>query len=572
MASDTVTRRLRAAGLGAAATLRAWRRVILSRLGLTIISVNIAALAFLLIGMAAITENRRGLVQAKELSLAAQAEIIASVITETAVSGDAPGPRMDADAAREVLRRLSPLYVPDETRALLHAPGPVQVADSDLIAGEVDESALPPPGGRDGAGGLWRRLTGPIEQGLADLVQPGARAWTNRTLEEEVEAAFRTGEPQGGVRREPDGARIVSVTIPIQLIQAVVGTVTYESYDFEALIQAERRGIVPYAAAAIVTLMVLAVWLTFSIAQPVRELSDAACTVRLAGGRRVALPDMSRRKDEIGQLGQAFAAMTNALYDRLDAIESFAADVSHEIKNPLTSIRSAAEILPLAKDDERRAKLIKVIQHDVQRLDRLVTDISNASRLDAELAREDLSRVDIARMLHDIASTPVRRTGPDEPGAAQVQVSAKGELVVRGHEGPLSRVFINLIENAVTFSPEGGVVRVEARRAPGPHGRIVVTVDDDGPGIPEDSLETIFDRFYTQRPGGAAFGSHSGLGLAIARQIVAAHGGRIRAENRTGNRTDADTGPTGPGLGTDRGEGGGARFTVDLPAGPPTAQ
>ena len=365
-------------------------------------------------------------------------------------------------------------------------------------------------------------------------------------------AAFRTGEPQGGVRRDSDGTRIVSVTIPIQLIQAVVGTVTYESYDLDTLIAAERSAIIPYAAAAIIAIMGSAIWLTLSIARPVRQLADAAREVRLAGGRRVPLPDLSDRKDEIGRLGEAFAAMTNALYDRLDAIETFAADVSHEIKNPLTSIRSAAEILPLAKDDERRAKLIGVIQHDVRRLDRLITDISNASRLDAELAREDLGRIDMARLLTDIAATQQREPKPGEPEPPTIKLDLQGDLAMRGHEGPLSRVFVNLIENAVTFSPEGGTVRVRARRAGGPHGRILVTVEDDGPGIPDDNLETVFERFYTQRPKGAAFGSHSGLGLAIARQIVAAHGGRIKAENRAG--------PDG--------QRAGARFTVDLPAGP----
>ncbi|MGJ3230692.1 MAG: stimulus-sensing domain-containing protein [Oceanicaulis sp.] len=530
--------------------LRSWRRVILSRLGVAIIGVNFAAFALLMVGMIAITENRRGLVEAKELSLAAQAEIIANVITETAVSGDAPGPRMDAFAAREVLRRLSPLYVPDETRALLHAPGPVQVADSDRIAGEVEERPLPPLGEEEGVGGAAQGAWSRFEQWLGDLgLTAEERAWANRTLEEEVEAAFRTGEPQGGVRREPEGTRIVSVTIPIQLIQAVVGTVTYESYDFEALIEAERQAIFPYAGAALFATMVVAIWLTVSIARPVRQLSDAARRVRLAGGRRVDLPDMSGRKDEIGQLGQAFAAMTNALYDRLDAIESFAADVSHEIKNPLTSIRSAAEVLPLAKDDERRAKLIKVIQHDVKRLDRLITDISNASRLDAELAREDLARVNMARLLTDIVGIH-RREDEDSETAVSVKLDARGDLIVRGHEGPLSRVFINLIENAVTFSPPGGAVRVQARRAPGPHGRVIVTVDDEGPGIPDENLEAIFERFYTRRPEGAAFGAHSGLGLAIARQIVLAHGGRIRAENRTSHD----------------GARAGARFTVDLPA------
>ncbi len=544
MASDTATKRperLRQL----LAVLAVWlRRTFTSRLAWTIIGVNLAALAVLLAGMWALTENRRGLVDAKVDSLTAQAEIIANIITETSVSGDAPGPRMDADGAREVLRRLSQLYVPDETRALLYEPGPRRIADSDLIAGAVEQSALPAPGEAAAAGpGLWRR----IEDAVSGLfLNAEERARLDRDLIEEVKAAFETGEPQAGLRRGPDGERIVSVTIPIQLIQAVVGTVTYESYDFDELIAAERAAILPYALTAFIAIMTGALWLTGSIARPVRRLADAARAVRLAGGRRVPLPDMSRRRDEIGDMGRAFTAMTDALYDRLDAIESFAADVSHEIKNPLTSIRSAAEILPLAKDAARRDKLIAVIQHDVKRLDRLITDISNASRLDAELAREDVSVIDLGRLLTDLSALEM---GPGDAGSGRPEVRLKtqgSDLKIRGHEGPLSRVFINLIENAVTFSPPDGVVTISIRRVGTAHGRIIVEVSDEGPGIPPDNLETIFQRFYTQRPEGAAFGSHSGLGLAIARQIVSAHGGRISAANRS-DRT-------------------GARFTVDLPA------
>ena len=545
MASDTATRRLEALRARAAAAGLWVKRSLSSRLGWKIIGANMAALAALLVGMAALTENRRGLVDAKVDSLSAQAEIIANVITQTAVSGELPGPSMNRDGAREVLTRLSRIYVPDESRALIHAPGPVRVADSDLIAGAVEESALPPPGEapRDARSALQRAA-----DAFARLIQSAeTRAQLDRSLQEEVRAAFETGEPQTGLRRGEDGRRIVSVTIPIQLIQATVGTVTYESYDFDELVASERRALIPFAAAAFIAIMAGALWLTASIARPVRRLADTAREVRLAGGRRVALPDMSKRGDEIGDMGRAFAQMTTALYDRLDAIESFAADVAHEIKNPLTSIRSAAEILPLAKDDEKRARLIQVIQHDVNRLDRLITDISNASRLDAELAREDLGRLDMARLLDDIAAA--HRSDPDDPEAAgqpDVTVKADGEdLFVRGHEGPLSRVFINLVENAVTFSPEDGRVSVTARRRGGVNGHVVVTVEDEGPGIPPDNLETIFERFYTERPEGAAFGSHSGLGLAIARQIVTAHGGRIRAENRT-----------------DR---AGARFVVELP-------
>jgi two-component system sensor histidine kinase ChvG len=545
MASDTATKRLR--GLRRRGLLAAlWlRRSFASRLSWKIIGTNTAAMIALVIGMTVLTENPRGLVQAKVDSLSAQAEIIANVITETAVSGEMPAPSMDRQGAREVLTRLSRIYVPEQTRALIHAPGPVRVADSDLIAGAVEETSLPPPGFAraetrsvlDRAGTAFQRLFQSTE----------TRANLDRTLEKEVQAAFQTGEPQTGLRRGPDGRRIVSVTIPIQLIQATVGTVTYESYDFDALVAAERRTILPFVLIAIVVIMVGAVWLTTSVARPVRTLADTAREVRLAGGRRVPVPQMSRRQDEIGDLGRAFGQMTNALYDRLDAIESFAADVAHEIKNPLTSIRSAAEILPIAKDDEKRARLIKVIQHDVNRLDRLITDISNASRLDAELAREDLARLSIGKVLNDIAS--LHRKDPDDPAAGdlpEVNIHLGGEdLMVRGHEGPLNRVFINLVENAITFSPKGAGIDVTARRRGGLDGDVVITVEDQGPGIPEDNLEAIFERFYTERPKGAAFGSHSGLGLAIARQIVMAHGGRIYAENRT--------------------DCTGARFVVELP-------
>ncbi|MCC5996437.1 MAG: sensor N-terminal transmembrane domain-containing protein [Oceanicaulis sp.] len=547
MAWATVTRRLeplRALARGLARRLPALPPL---PLWIWISAVNALVLIILGLGMYAITEARRGLVAAKLDSLTAQAEIIASVITETAVYGDAPGPRMDNDSAREVLRRLSSLYVPDESRAILHAPGPARIADSDLIAGQVETTLLPPPGETPRAP---RQPPGDMLAPLGDWISmlwttPETRAYLDLTLAEEVARAFETGEPQRGVRRGADGSRVVSVTLPIQLIQAVVGTVTYESYDLDALIEEERVFLGYFLLTAAIIIGVGTVLLTVSIARPLSRLADAARQVRLAGGARVPMPELGRNMYEIGTLSTAFIQMTNALYDRLDAIESFAADVAHEIKNPLTSIRSAAEILPQARDDAQRARLIAVIQHDVRRLDRLITDISNASRLDAELAREDLALIDLTRLLTDIAG--LYRPDPEapEPQAGVTLDAGPGPLLLRGHEGPLSRVFINLVDNARTFSPPDGEVRVTAQRSSGAHSRLIVTVEDDGPGIPEETLESIFDRFYTRRPDGAAFGAHSGLGLAIARQIVNAHGGSIRAGNRPG---------------------GGAVFTVDLPA------
>lgn len=550
MALDIVTRRLDPLARSIARLRRGGPRAVLSGVGRWIFLTYGVTFAILAVFMAVITESRSGLVDAKVVSLRDQAEVLANVLAETAVPEDASEPVLDSDAAREVLTRLRALYVPDETRALVYTPGLVQAADSNLIAGDIEERPLPPPGGQADAD---RFVQGPLNRAEAFLTRlfssEERRGLIERSLQEEVAAAFATAEVQSGIRRAGSGARIVSVTVPIQPIQAVIGTVTYESYDFEALIAAERSTLAPYVAIAAIVMALGAVVLIVLIAAPIRQLAAAADEVRLAGGRRVDLPDFKSRKDEIGELGRAFTAMTNALYDRLDAIESFAADVSHEIKNPLTSIRSAAEILPMARDEARRDKLIAVIQHDVRRLDRLVTDISNASRLDAELAREDLARIDMKRLLGDITEMQI---GGAETGRSKIRFSAEGDLAVRGHEGPLSRVFINLVENAVTFSPPDGEVRVSARRTSGPHALVTVTVEDDGPGIPPENLEAVFDRFYTERPAGAAFGGHSGLGLAIARQIVTAHGGAIRAENRTG----------------EDGAVRGARFTVTLPAAP----
>jgi two-component system sensor histidine kinase ChvG len=286
--------------------------------------------------------------------------------------------------------------------------------------------------------------------------------------------------------------------------------------------------------------------LTQLIAQPVRRLSLAADRVRLNRARAIALPDIARRRDELGDLAQSLEDMTHTLSDRMEAIERFAADVAHEIRNPLTSIRSAVETLDLVKDAAPRERLLGILKQDVGRLDRLITDISNASRLDAELARESPRAVDVAKLLRDIVAL---YDADFRTGEAHVRLVETGEhLTVMGREGPLGQVFRNLIDNARSFSAPEGEVRVVIGRD---RGRVSIAVEDDGPGMPPENLETVFERFYTSRPRGAAFGGNSGLGLSIARQIIEAHDGRIHAENR---------------LGPD-GQVTGARFVVSLPPG-----
>ena len=339
---------------------------------------------------------------------------------------------------------------------------------------------------------------------------------------------------------------MVSVSIPIQHVQAVLGVLTLEASDVDEIIARERAALIPFILIAIGVTLASSLLLNSLVAQPVRRLARAADRVRLSRARSISLPDIAKRDDELGDLTRSLQDMTHVLSERMDAIERFAADVAHEIKNPLTSLRSAVETLGLVKDPAARERLLNILQQDVTRLDRLVTDISNASRLDAELSREDPKAFDLGHLIGEVVQLYKDTAKPGEPTVAYAPPDVLEPIMVSGREGPLGQVLRNLVDNARSFSPPGGEVRVSLDRN---KGEATIAVQDDGPGIPADNLETVFDRFYTSRPKGAAFGGNSGLGLSIARQIVAAQGGTIRAENRT----DADGRVTG------------ARFTVVLP-------
>lgn len=518
-----------------------------SRLAQLILVANFIALGVLVVGMLALTETQRGLVNAKLDSLRAQGELIANVLAQGAAEEfPAPAPALRNDDARALL---GSLWVSDRERVLVFDKSATIVADSRLLRDLFETTSLPPPG-EDAAGLADQARSFPtlVLDTLSSILRSTEeREALARDLPREVRAAI-AGEVVAGVRRDEEGRRVVSVSIPIQPVAAVIGVVTIESYDLDSLIAAEREALLPYAFIAALVTAMSSLALTVFIARPIRRLARAAEDARRAGGRRVKMPDLGTRKDEIGELGVALSDMTEALYDRLDAIERFAADVSHELKNPLTSIRSAAEILPKATDDSRRDRLLAVITNDVGRLDRLITDISRASRVDSELAREDVGPVDVCALIRDLLPTYNETESSDVTVEFESRVR-NGNVVGRGD--PLGQVFRNLIDNAVTFSPPGGSVRLSARRGElRGQPALVVTVEDDGPGIPEENLETVFQRFYTQRPKGAAFGTHSGLGLAISRQIVTAHGGRITAANRM----------------DEKGEISGASFMIKLPA------
>jgi two-component system sensor histidine kinase ChvG len=317
-------------------------------------------------------------------------------------------------------------------------------------------------------------------------------------------------------------------------------------------------------------MLVLSLLLANTIAEPVRKLAEAAERVRRGIRSRQQIPDFSGRSDEIGHLSGALRDMTQALYNRIDAIESFAADVAHELKNPLTSLRSAVETLPRVKSGPSRDRLLEIMQHDVHRLDRLISDISNASRLDAELSRGDSVPVDLVEVVKAVVamvSDSPRCNGVTLKLTVERRgVARPSDFIMIGHDSRLAQVLTNLIDNACSFSKPGDEVRVTLRRAAcqssadGGAGReeLWVIIDDDGPGIPPHALERIFERFYTDRPE-QGFGQNSGLGLSISRQIVEAHGGRIWAENRPGaSETASDEETTR--------HGAGARFVVVLPA------
>ncbi len=487
-----------------------------TRLGRLIIALNVLGLAVLIAGALVLNELRRGLVNARIDSLTTQGELMATLIDRVATVGD-PEPAMNPSDAGDILQILAS---PKTQRArLFDAQGQV-VADSEWIADRVESQVLPAARKRD-----QRNLTGPTGEPSSVPAKEARRA-----LRAEVDHALG-GQHWANMRRREDGRRVVSVSIPIQHVQQVLGVLTLEASDVDEIIARERLALVPFILIAIAVTLASSLLLTQLIAQPVRRLARAADQVRLAGARAISLPDLAKRDDELGDLTRSLEAMTQSLSERMDAIESFAADVAHEIKNPLTSLRSAVETLDLITDPAARERLLGILKNDVQRLDRLVTDISNASRLDAELSRDTPRMVDLEQLIADIVGLYQVTAKPGEVTVAYKPPGSQQPVKVSGREGPLSQVFRNLIDNARSFSPPRGEVMITLLRV---RDQAIVTVADAGPGIPAENLETVFERFYTSRPKGAAFGGNSGLGLSIARQIAEAHGGTLHAENRLG--------------------------------------
>ena len=363
----------------------------------------------------------------------------------------------------------------------------------------------------------------------------------------------------GNLRRsrqaDAQGQIVLAVALPLIEQGAVVGALVVSTHpgEIDALVRRERGQILRIFFLTMVITIILSIALANTIAHPLQQLAEAAergsaDDARTVNPGRIEIPDLTGRPDEIGYLAGALQSMTTALYDRIEANENFAADVAHEIKNPLTSLRSAVDTMKYAKDDAGREKLMAVITHDVNRLDRLVTDISNASRLDSELVRDERLPFNINNLVANIVD--YNQEGADKRGGTIVADLSPRDLMVQGLEGRLAQVIVNLVTNAISFLPDGGTVTVRTRDLG--DGTMRVIVEDTGPGIPDDNLKDVFKRFYSERPG-QEFGNNSGLGLAISKQIMDAHGGNIWAENIRAAAASLDTPPDG------------ARFVMELP-------
>jgi two-component system sensor histidine kinase ChvG len=542
-----------------------------------IVLLNIVGLFALVISILYLSQFRASLIDARAQSLLVQGEIIAGAIAASATvetdtitidpdkllelqTGESYGPVDESLSALEfpinperVAPLLRRLVLPTRTQARIYdREGTLLLDTRNLIGrGDVLRFDLIPvddrPSRTERAWIAIKNWFGRVNLPLyRDLGPENGKGYP------EVVQAL-SGLKSSNVRANDRGEIIVLVAVPVQRFRAVRGALLLSTQggEIDSAVAAERLQIFLLFLALGTVMVLLSMLLARTIAGPVRRLAESAETVRRRIRTRVEIPDFTRRRDEIGELSGALREMTASMYTRIESIESFAADVAHELKNPLTSLRSAVETMPLAKTAESRARLLAVIEHDVKRLDRLISDISDASRLDAELQRQDAAPVDLTRLLNTVVTVAneVRRDD-----GVKITLSFEGgtpdTFVVPGHDSRLGQVIDNLIDNARSFSVAGGTVRVTARRL---RHAVEITVDDDGPGIQPEAMERIFERFYTDRPH-QGFGQNSGLGLSISRQIVEAHGGRIRAENRMG----VATGPDGPQV-------LGARFVVRLP-------
>lgn len=542
---------------------RRWLSPLLRR----ILLLNALPPALLAAALLYLDQYQNGLLAAEVEALRTQARIYAGAIAEAATRTRDDRTTLVPEAARPLLRRL--VEPSPNTQARLFDTTGLLVADSRVRegpGGAIVTEPLPPPQPRGAfagtVAGLYDRMLTILPRGQGQDVQvdvnPDAPSFdwqpefggtqSGGDRREELRLALEGGV-RPYIRRTAEGRLLVSVAEPARRGAASVGIVllTREAREVDARLLEIRISVLALFALALLLTVLASIYLARTLATPILQLARSAAAMREGEGRGGSVPRaLLARDDEIGVLARDLQAAARALWARIDANERFAADVAHELRNPLTSVRSAIETLRRIEDPPKQRRLLQIISDDAVRMDRLINDIADSSKVDAELSRTVAQPVDVAPILSALAEL---HAATREDGDPVVELEVPTEtLIVRGVEGRLVQVFRNLIGNAVSFSPQDGKVWVRAR----PLGAFVeFTVEDEGPGIPDAKLESIFDRFYSERPRGERFGQHSGLGLSISRQIVEGLRGRIMAENRR----DAD------------GKVLGARFIVRLPAG-----
>ncbi|MBV6631815.1 MAG: stimulus-sensing domain-containing protein [Alphaproteobacteria bacterium] len=536
-----------------------------STLTLRILAVNLMALLVLVGSVMFLDQYRRQLIERELTNLATEAQIFAAMVGEGAVVEDVDNEIvLSPPLGRQMVRRLNETT---QTRSRLFLGNGQVVADSHMLRGglgivEIEE--LPPLVNDETAvwnnswhlSDRWADLLGMPAPAEDDGGRQLARGTAiTQSAMENVNRALVGHVSSTAWASDGDDVAFTAAA-PVQQFKQVLGAVLLirDGSQLKAAMTEVRRSILYISMIALSVTVLLSLYLAGTIERPLRRLARAADRVRNSPGRTSQIPDFTARRDEIGDLSLALREMTETLWQRLDSIEAFAADVAHEIKNPLTSLRSAVETASRVTDPVQQQKLMAIVQDDVRRLDRLITDISNASRLDAELSRANAEVIDLSQMLGMLADMyrhTIASDGEDEaPVEFILSLPQAGKLHVLGLEGRLVQVLQNLITNAMSFSPAGGRIILTATH----HSeRAIITVEDDGPGIPEGKLDAIFDRFYSERPKTEKFGTHSGLGLSISKQIIEAHNGTIRVENRYSGKDVI-----------------GARFIIDLPAADPS--
>ena len=521
-----------------------------SPLTLKIWSINIIAIFVILIAVLHLDRYEDSLIQSELEALEHQAELFANALSEVAVKND-PGIHsyLSSIAVQNVINR-SALRSPARSR-VFDTAGRL-LADSQELPGRVPSVITKPLASVFPDIFFQKFFNDFFQQFFNSSIQvrrpinEAHKIQLAHTFPEVISAL--KGSSIRTVKLRETGESLLTVAVPIQKYKRVLGVLLLSVKDekVDAAFSSYQKELIIAVVIALVITSALSLYLSRSITKPILSLASAAEKIKNDRSGRSEIPEVSKRDDELGDLSRALIEMTNNLWQRLDAIEKFAADVSHEIKNPLTSIKSAIETATKIKDSGKRDQLLTVILDDVNRLDRLITDISDSSRLDAELSREKFEAIDIESLL--LAFYQLRKFQKRFEQKSLTLNIEKGEkqLLILGHESRIVQVIDNIVNNAITFAPVNSNINISVSADTTD---VKITIDDEGPGIPENKLDAIFERFYSERPAAEKFGLHSGLGLSICKQIVEAHNGKIFAKNRTGYQNDIT----------------GARFIITLP-------